>query len=567
MKSVVFGARRGANVAREGPAAPLDAALAPAFAEGRWCVPGRFNFTRDVVEVLGLDPRRQAFTFVGRDGVIEPRTFQQLSEGAARWASYLREHGVTPGDRVLVVLGASPAWPEIVLGGIKVGAVTVPCTESLSTAALEIRVAAVGARVVIAANRDTYADLQPATETVTVLGADEMRHEARRLPKAAPTADTSSADPALVVWTAGGTNGPRGATHSHQATFAARLHAEHWLDAGPGDVVWCSAPLSSGQALWSSLFGPWSRGAEVVLNEARLDPADEIELVRRLRVTTLCRTPGEYAVLAESDRLHWIRTERLRRLVATGSQLPEVLIEMVEERTGLAIHDGYGQAETGIFVAHSVDGASPRGSIGRALPGYDVAVVDEHGRELPAGEHGDIALRGTPPSLFSGYWNAPQSTRSAYRGDWYVTGDAGARDAAGFFWLGSRASDLGARTTSADDDDASSAEPHTAHPERPAEAIAFATAEHEPVPPPEPTAHVAVAARTAAPKDAPDHWEGTRDGRRARTPLWARLTAAVWIFLLGLLVGGTAIPHASDTPRAATQRTSHASAICLTPKS
>jgi acyl-coenzyme A synthetase/AMP-(fatty) acid ligase len=566
VKSVVFGARRGANVAREGPA-PLDAALAPAFSDGRWHVPGRFNFTRDVVEVLALDSRRQAFTFVGRDGVIEPRSFQQLSDGAARWATYLREHGVTPEDRVLVVLGASPEWPEIMLGCIKVGAVAVPCSESLSGAAVEIRIAAVGARVVIAANRDTYADLQPATGPVTFLGADEMRHEARRLPKTAPTADTSSGDPALVVWTGGRTNGPRGATHTHQATFAARLHAEHWLDAGPGDVVWCSAPVSTGQALWSSLFGPWSRGAEVVLNEAPLDPADEIELVRRLRVTTLCRTPGEYAVLAESDRLEWIRTERLRRLVATGSQLPEVLIEMVEERTGLAIHDGYGQAETGIVIAHTVDGTSPRGSIGQALPGYDIAVIDEHGRELPAGEHGDIALRGTAPSLFSGYWNAPKGTKSAYRGDWYVTGDAGARDAGGFFWLARQASDLDARATSADFDEAPSLESQTAALERPAETIAAASAERETVSTPEPTPRVALATHTAAPEAEPDLRARPRDGSRARTPLWARLTAAVWIFLLGLLVGGTAIPHASDTPRVAPQHTSRASAICLTPKS
>ena len=131
--------------------------------------------------------------------------------------------------------------------------------------------------------------------------------------------------------------------------------------------------------------------------------------MRRLRVTTLCRTPGEYAVLAESERLERIRTERLRHLVSAGSQLPEFLIGIVEERTGLVIHDGYGQAETGIIVAQTVERAAPRGSIGRALPGYDVAVIDEHGRELPAGEYGDIAVRGTPPSLFSGYWNAPAS--------------------------------------------------------------------------------------------------------------------------------------------------------------
>ena len=566
MKSVVFGARRGATVAREGPGS-LDAALAPAFTDGRWRVPGRFNFTRDVIEVLALDPRRQAYTFVGRDGVIEPRTFQQLSDGAARWASYLREHDVTAEDRVLVVLGASPDWPEIMLGCIKIGAVAAPCAESLSTAAADIRVAAVGARVVVAADRSKFADLQPATGPVTVLGVDDVRREARRLPKTATTADTSSSDPALVVWTAGRTNGPRGVTHAHHATFAARLHAEHWLDARPGDVVWCSAPVSSAQALWSSLFGPWSRGAEVVLNEAPLDPADEIELVRRLRVTTLCRTPGEYAVLAESERLERIRTERLRRLVSAGSELPDLLIGIVEERTGLVIHDGYGQAETGIIVAQTVERAAPRGSIGRALPGYDIAVIDEHGRELPAGEYGDIAVRGTPPSLFSGYWNAPATTRSAFRGDWYVTGDAGAQDEAGFLWLAGRAIDPGARTTSADFDEAPDLEPHTVTFEPPAEPVAV-TAEPEPSPQLEPIPHPAPAPPTAGARAVePDPTPRRREGDRIATPRWARLTAAVWVFLLGILVGGTAIPHASDGPRIAPQSKPRASAICPAPKS
>ena len=573
MKSVVFGARRGAKTARESPGS-LDAALAPAFIEGRWHVPGRFNFTRDVVEVLARDAKRQAFTFVGADGIIEPRTFQQLSDGAARWASYLREHGIAPGDRVLVVMDASPDWPEIVLGCIKAGAVAVPCAASLPAAALEIRVAAVGAQLVVAGDPGSIAGLRPATGHVPVLGADEVRREARRLPKEAPTADTSGTDPALVVWTAGRTNGPRGATHLHQATFAARLHAEHWLDAGPGDVVWCSAPAGSAQALWSSLFGPWSRGAEIVLNEAPLDPAEEIDLVRRLRVTTLCRTPGEYAVLAESSRLERIRTERLRRLVATGTQIPDVLIGIVEERTGLAIHDGYGQAETGVIVGHTVDVTSPPGSIGRPLPGYDVAVIDESGRALPPGEPGDIALRGGPPSLFAGYWNAPASTKSAFRGDWYVTGDVGMRDDAGFFWLAGRAGELSGATVSVDVDPVTSPSAHASPVEPELDAAVAAAAqtedeyvyedgyeyEYEPAP-----ALPAAAPSATTPEAEPEPAAATsRD--RVPTPLWARLTAAIWVFLLGILVGGAAIPHASDAPRIAPQSSSSAGAICRAPK-
>ena len=568
MKSVVFGARRSAQAGQDGPGS-LDAALAPAFSEGRWRVPSRFNFTRDVVEALARDPKRQALTFVARDGIIEPRSFLQIAHGAARWASYLREHGVNPGDRVLVVLSASPDWLEIVLACIKVGAVAVPCAETLPAAALEIRVAAVGAKVVVVDGRAAAVELAPPTGHVTILNVDKARREAHRLPKEGPTANTSGNDPALVVWTTGRTNGPRGAAHTHQATFAARHHAEHWLDAGPGDIVWCSAPSHSAQALWSSLFGPWSRGAEIVLNEAPLDPAEEIELVRRLRVTTLCRTPGEYAFLAESNRLERVRSERLRRLVATGNPLPEVLVEIVEEHTGLPIHDGYGQAETGVIVGHAVDAVSPRGSIGRPLPGYDVAVIDAGGRELPPGHLGDIALRGSPPSLFAGYWDAPTSTKTAFRGEWYVTGDVGTRDDAGFFWLAGRAGDVSAEkvtaahtTSSPVTSSAVTLSPVTSAAKLAPSAEAVPETVAEPAPEP--------ARQTVEAPVVPDpHGEletsPPASDQRLPIPLWARVTAAIWLLLLGILIGGAAIPHASDEPRIEPQHGVPPNSICLPP--
>ncbi len=564
MKSVVFGARRSAQASRDGPSL-LDAALAPALSDGRWCVPSRFNFTRDVVEVLARDTKRQALTFVGRDGIIEPRTFVHLAHGAARWASYLREHGVVPGDRVLVSVGASPDWLEIVLACIKIGAVTVPCSDALPTAALEIRVAAVGAKVVIA-EPAVVTELDPPAGTVTALSVDEARGLARRFPNECPTADTSGSDPALIVWTSGRTNGPRGATHTHQATFAARLHAEHWLDAGPGDVVWCSAPANSAQALWSSLFGPWARGAEIVLNEAPLDPTEEIELVGRLGVTTLCRTPGEYAFLAESDRLERVRSERLRRLVSTGNQLPDVLVEIVEERTGLLIHDGYGQAETGVIVGHGLEGEPLRGSIGRPLPGYEVAVVDGSGHELPPGHHGEIALRGTPPSLFAGYWNAPASTKSAFRGDWYVTGDVGTLDEAGFVWLAGRAGDVSPQPGNV---------PVVHRASGPVAVEAMPDAAASTV---EPDVGGEVAATVVAVAPVETSWERhtepvvpsvrpTSDRERLHTPLWARIIGAIWLLLLGILIGGAAIPHASDEPRITLLNGVPPSSICMPPSS
>jgi medium-chain acyl-CoA synthetase len=108
----VKGLRIGRRKARptELPGSPLELALRPALVEGRWQIPDRFNFTRDVVEALARDPKRRALTFLGKDGVIEPRTFLEISEGAAVWAMTIREQGVAPGDRVIVVSGSTVDW-------------------------------------------------------------------------------------------------------------------------------------------------------------------------------------------------------------------------------------------------------------------------------------------------------------------------------------------------------------------------------------------------------------------------------------------------------------------------
>ncbi len=88
-----------------------------------------------------------------------------------------------------------------------------------------------------------------------------------------------------------------------------------------------------------------------------------------------------------------------------------------------------------------VDGFRP-GSLGRALPGHHVGIIDAEGNELPVGIEGDLAVRGRPPTLFAGYWESPEETKTAFRGDWYLTGDVAKADEEGFFWFVGRAEDV-----------------------------------------------------------------------------------------------------------------------------
>ena len=433
--------RRKRNLPVEGNGSYDAAAVVAAIAEGRWRSLERFNFTRDVVEVLARDPKRRAVTFLGKDGVIQPLSFQKLSEGAARWATLLRENGVEPGARVLVLTGTTVDWLQVMLAVMKVGAVSVPCPERMSAAALGIRISSSGAKAVVACDvaRD---ELSRIADAPPLLFVEDFASRASSLPTEAPTHDTSPRDPAFVLTTSGTATGPRGVTHTHAAAFAARLPAEHWLDAGPHDAVWCTADASTGVAVFNTLLGPWSRGAEIVLHHGPFDPAERLTLVRRLDTTVLCQTPHEYEALLAAGDISRYRPPRLRRLVSTGDHLSPEVVAAFEEAWDLTICDGYGQVETGIVVANGAGPGYREGSIGLPLPGCDVVVVDEQGNEVQAGTAGELALRGRPPTLFSGYWEAPDETKAAFRGDTYLTGDYAAADEDGFLWFLGRSGDV-----------------------------------------------------------------------------------------------------------------------------
>ncbi|MGH3078116.1 MAG: acyl-CoA synthetase, partial [Gaiellaceae bacterium] len=441
MKRLRIGRRR---AGAEQQSSPLELAIAPALVDERWRVPDHFNFTRDVVEALATDPKRRALTFSGHDGIIEPRTFRQLSESAAHWASLLRERGVAPGDRVLVLVSGGASWLEVMLGCIKAGAVTVPCRPGSPASVLEARVATTGASLIVADHVSDAAIAQmsfaPDVQLVVDAGQPNAADAA-----GVPTHDTSSRDVAFVLWSSETASGPRAVAHTHGAAYASRVQAEHWLDAGRGDAVWCTADTGSAQAIWSGLIGPWSRGAEIVHHTGDFDAAEQLDLIHRLGVTILCQSPAEYRALAELRErdLERFRSRNLRRLVSTGDYLEPDVAALFEEVWGLKIHDGYGQTETNVVVANGGTHIPFKpGSLGHPLPGHHVAVVDGQGNELPPGIEGDLAVRGRPPTLFAGYWDSPDETKGAFSGDWYLTGDVATRDEEGYLWFVGRAADV-----------------------------------------------------------------------------------------------------------------------------
>jgi acyl-coenzyme A synthetase/AMP-(fatty) acid ligase len=439
VRKLRIGRRRGRG--DEPALSPLEVALHPALADGRWQVPDHFNFVRDVVEALADDPKRRAVTFIGKDGIIEPRTFHQIAERSARWSWLLRERGVRPGDPVLVITGTNIDWLEIVLACLKVGAVVVPCSPAIAAETLDVRISRTGAELIVS-EPGAAAEIGRMMERPHVLYVDEGDALLDTVSEQASTHDSSSRDIAFVLATSGAGGGSRLVGHSHGSVFAARAAAEHWLDAGRGDAVWAPGDAGSALATWHALVGPWSRGAETLLQDGPFDPLERLDLIYRLGVTVCCMSPAEYAAVAELREVARFQPPQLRRLVSTGDYLDPEVSAVFEQAWGLTIHDAYSQAETGVVVANSGEAGFKPGSIGLPLPGHQVAIIDDHGNELAPGIEGELAVRGRPPTLFAGYWESPDETKQAFRGDWYVTGDIATVDQEGFFWFVARSSDM-----------------------------------------------------------------------------------------------------------------------------
>ncbi len=397
--------------------------------------PARFNFTRDVVE--SADPAALAIRFVDAGGGVRDFAFGQVAESAARWAGLLRAHRVEPGDRVLVLVGKTPDWHAVMLAALKASAVAIPCSEMLRAKDLDFRMRHSGARLLLA-DPGCRKEVEAMSADCEVVYLDE----ATLGEPDGTTADTAADDPAFILYTSGTTKDPKGVVHTHRYTWAKRAQAERWLDARPGDVVWCTAGTGWAKSIWNVLLGPWSCGAAVILHEGPFDPEERLRLLAELGPDVLCQAPTEYRLMAKLEAIERWDVSQTRHMVSAGEPLNPEVIRAFENAFGRTIHDGYGQTENTLLVGNFPGAEIRPGSMGKPAPGYDVRVIDFDENETPVGEEGDIALRGSAPALFAGYWHQPEETAAVYRGEWYVTGDRAVRDEDGYLWFTGRADDV-----------------------------------------------------------------------------------------------------------------------------
>jgi acetyl-CoA synthetase len=426
--------------------------------EYRWEIPEFYNIGVDICDKWAGEPDRLALIYDDAEGKTRNYTFRDFKALSNRLANGLSALGIGRGDRVGILL---PQRPETAIAHIaiyKIGAIAIPLFTLFGTDALAYRLENSGARGIItdSANLPKVLDIRedlPELTTVIVTeggipdgvtGFEEL--VAKGSDQFTPVV-TKADDPALIIYTSGTTGPPKGALHAHRVLLGHLPGVEmpHNFFPQPGDRFWTPADWAWIGGLIDVLFPSWHHGVPVVAHRARkFDPEAAFHLLARHGIRNAFMPPTALKLMRQVPDPARRHDYRMRTIGSGGESLGEELLDWGRRVMNLTINEFYGQTECNLVVSSCAATHAPvrPGAMGRPVPGHRVAVVDENGQELPAGEIGEIAVRRPDPVMFLAYWQNPAATAGKFVGDWSLTGDLARMDDEGYLWFVGRKDDL-----------------------------------------------------------------------------------------------------------------------------
>jgi benzoate-CoA ligase family protein len=392
-------------------------------------IPQRFNIGAELIDRNLRDGRAQspALWFAGKTF-----TYAEVAGLVDRMAAALLRAGVEPEQRVLFILPDSPELAAGYLAAMKIGAVAVPCNPLLRPADYAYFLEESRARVLIT-GRACLDRVEPALagqkhlRKVLIAGGEGVRSLERFLEEtpevAVETAGTSRDEPAFWLWTSGSTGRPKAAVHAHQDwPHCCELYGRAILDLKASDRCFSASKLFHAYGLGNALAFPFWVGASTVLSPEKPTPEIAYRAIHEGRPTLFFGVPTLYAAMLQVTEVEKrFGMDSLRLCVSAGEPLPGDLFSRWKARFGTEILDGIGSTEVlHIYVSTRAGSAKP-GSTGVPVPGYQVRVTDEEGRDVPRGATGDLIVRG--PSTALCYWNRRDQSRAKMRGEWFFSGD------------------------------------------------------------------------------------------------------------------------------------------------
>jgi benzoate-CoA ligase len=392
-------------------------------------IPNDYNAAHDLIE-RNLSAGRGAK--LAYHDVHGSYTYADLAERVNRCASALTALGLEMEQRVLLCLHDTIDFPTAFLGSIKAGIVPVAVSAILTAKEYEYMLLDSRARALILSESvlPVFAPLLGKSrplQHVIVSGRDAHGHVllSELLAKGDShfdAAPTCADDMCFWLYSSGSTGAPKGTVHVHSSLIqTAELYARPILGISENDVVFSAAKLSFAYGLGNALSFPMSVGATAVLLADRPTPPAVFGHLRKYRPTIFCAAPTAYAALLASPELPSREDVNLRICTAAAEALPEDIGKRWRAHFGVDILDGIGSTEMlHIFMSNRA-GDVEYGTTGRAVPGYDIRLVDDEGRPVKQGDTGELQVRG--PSAAIMYWNNRERSRKTFQGAWTLTGD------------------------------------------------------------------------------------------------------------------------------------------------
>jgi benzoate-CoA ligase family protein len=373
-------------------------------------------------------------------------SYREVQALANRYANVLSSAGVAPEQRVIIALPDGPAYVAALFGVLKIGAVVVMVNPELKPDAIEYFFAYSRAAVaLIAAERaDAFraaAGRAAHAPALLVVGGSDWQSRLDAAPETCRTFPTHRDDAAIWLFSGGTTGRPKAAVQPHRSFVnTAQCYARQVLCYTEDDVTLSVPKLYFGYATGSNLLFPFAAGAASVLFDDRCTAEVIFSRIARHRPTILITVPTMINQMVSHPEAGRQDLSSLRLATTAGEGLPQELHAKWDRSFGVPLLDGLGTAEMWhIFLSNRL-GRVRHGTLGEVVPGFEIKVADEEGREVPDGTIGHLWVRGGSRAL--GYWQQLEKSQTCFRGEWVVTGDLVRRDADGYYSYGGRADEL-----------------------------------------------------------------------------------------------------------------------------
>jgi len=393
---------------------------------------------------------RIALYWESADGSSGTLSFAELQRQSARFANVLAQNGIGPGDRVAGLLPRIPELVCVILGTLRAGAVYQPLFTAFGPKAIEHRLAASEAKLVVtdAVNRPKLDDVPDCPLVMTLGAAADGDIDYR----AALAGQSDTFEPVmrrgddqfLMMFTSGTTGPPKGMAVPLKALLSFAAYMKFGIDLRPDDRFWNIADPGWAYGLYYAVIGPLLLGCATTLADGPFTVDGTCEIIEKLGITNFAGAPTAYRLMiAAGDAVPSAIRGRLRVASSAGEPLNPEVARWFDEQLDCPLHDHYGQTEVAMVLLnhHALKHAVRPGSAGRPMPGYSLAVLDEAGNALADGEQGILAVDRVRSSLF---YFAGYSGREGedWIGDFYLTGDTVERHEDGSYSFVGRSDDL-----------------------------------------------------------------------------------------------------------------------------